>query len=393
MKKVLLFIFTFFMLTLNSYAVIDNECINSGQCLVLCNYQTTLSFGGNKAYRDLTIYYNYQDKDITIRWQDTDNDGKIQVFSKKGAIDYVFSNSGTHIYWGIQEAPTLSNFSCPMNGYLDTSDLNSDNELCFDNDGTTCKQNYSNIGTAFAHHGNFVEEKRDYDVFDQISKYNEWIFGDIKEEISKGTFNVATELEEKINRDFGANFLYNNDIPEFIANSKEYQNVMANVLAEFNKAKEEELKKSEEEVAAGTKTEEEHEQTKENWNVDPKVIESQAQMAFSKLNMKVTWLSDFDVSSYCDSYLGNPDIPGEPAYYLQFAFNIIKYAAIILLIVLTIVEFLKVVASSNQDAIKKMLPITIKRIILVFIIFMLPLLIKFLLTILGAYSPGTCGIS
>ncbi len=93
----------------------------------------------------------------------------------------------------------------------------------------------------------------------------------------------------------------------------------------------------------------------------------------------------------CNSYLGNPTVKGEPAYYLQFAFDLIKYAAIIMLFVFTIVDFIKATAG-NQDEIKKATQKAIKRLIIAIIIFFLPILIKFLLTVLGAYSPSTCGI-
>ena len=101
---------------------------------------------------------------------------------------------------------------------------------------------------------------------------------------------------------------------------------------------------------------------------------------------------DFNTSNGCASYLGTPK-KGEPAYYLQFAFNLIKYAAILLLFALTVMEFSKAVVSSNQDAMKKALQNTIKRLIIAVVIFFLPILIKFVFELLGIYSAGTCGIS
>ena len=94
----------------------------------------------------------------------------------------------------------------------------------------------------------------------------------------------------------------------------------------------------------------------------------------------------------CESYLG-PVKPGYPAYYLQFVFNLMKYIAIILLFVLTIIEFGKATVSSNQDAMKKAIQNTVKRFIIAVIIFFLPMLIEFLLQLLGVYSASTCGIS
>ena len=99
---------------------------------------------------------------------------------------------------------------------------------------------------------------------------------------------------------------------------------------------------------------------------------------------------DLDVNNGCQSYLGDPKQDDTPAYYLQFAFNIIKYAAIILLFVFTITDFIKAIASSDDKAIKKALQNAIKRIIIAIIIFFLPILIEFVLSLLGIY--GDCGI-
>ncbi len=95
----------------------------------------------------------------------------------------------------------------------------------------------------------------------------------------------------------------------------------------------------------------------------------------------------------CNSYLGNPKINNTPAYYLQFAFDLIKYIAIILLLVLTIVDFAKaVINGKNPEEMKKALNNSIKRLIIAVVIFFLPILIKFVLTLAGIYSPSTCDI-
>lgn len=109
-----------------------------------------------------------------------------------------------------------------------------------------------------------------------------------------------------------------------------------------------------------------------------------------KLDLDIDF--DFDGES-CDSYLGNPKENGSPAYYLQFVFDLMKYLALVILFVMTIIEFGKATVSSNQDAMKKALQNTLKRLIIAVVIFFLPILIKFILTLLGIYSPSTCGIS
>lgn len=92
----------------------------------------------------------------------------------------------------------------------------------------------------------------------------------------------------------------------------------------------------------------------------------------------------------CTSYLGDAETPGQPAYYLQFVFDLMKYAAIILLFVLTIIDFAKATATSDNDAIKKAIGKAVKRLIIAVVIFLLPILIKFLFQLLGIYSSETC---
>ena len=395
----LLCYFCFFE-NVNAYSLAGDDCSEQGKCLVLCNYKTVVELGGSyangyqptKISRNITIYYNYSSKDLTVKWQSTTKD--ISTYTKgPGAIDYIFSNSGNNIDWVIESSPSLSNFVCPQNGYLDTSDLNGGNEICFDNDGISCKEKYSDIGTAFAHHGGFVSQEKDYDYEEHINNYKQWIFGDIKEDITSGKFDVETELTNKIYKDFKTNFLYGNDIPEFITNSSAFQNIENSVLVEYNKVKQAELTKAEKEYNKGNITEDEYGQIKNNWDNDTVLIEQQGKNAFANIKSNITWLSDFNVSDYCSSYLGNPQTNGSPAYYLQFLFNLIKYLSIILLFVLTIADFAKAIVSSNQDAIKKAVQTAIKRLIIVVIIFLLPILVKFLLTTLGIYSPSTCGVS
>ena len=399
MKKSILLICFLFFISLSSVKAspIDDDCIENETCLVLCNYVTSITASGSYSSgyqprywnRNLTIYYNFDTQDITIKWQATNKDARV---STKGpdSFNKIFSNSGTNVYWGIDEEPNIENFVCPENGYLDTSDLNGGNELCFDNDGTTCKEDYSNLGTAFAHHGGFTSQEKDYDFEEQIENYTNWIFGDIIEDISNGKFNVETELTDKILKDFKTNFLYDNEAPAFLTNSPAYQNVMNSVEDAYNKAKEEALEDAEEEVNSGNMTEEEYDEVVNNWDNDVEQVVNQATTAFENIKLNSFINIDFDTSNGCQSYLGNPNQNGSPAYYLQFAFNLIKYAAIVMLFAFTIVDFTKAVASSKDDAIKKAGQNAIKRLIIAVIIFFLPILIEFILSLVGIYSD--CGI-
>ena len=105
-------------------------------------------------------------------------------------------------------------------------------------------------------------------------------------------------------------------------------------------------------------------------------------------------IDDMDFTTTdCESYLGLITDDSDPAYYLNFAFQLLKYAAIVILFVLTVVDFAKAVASSKDDAIKKALQKAIKRLIVAVIIFFLPILINFILDLLGIVTTDpTCGI-
>ncbi len=94
----------------------------------------------------------------------------------------------------------------------------------------------------------------------------------------------------------------------------------------------------------------------------------------------------------CNAILGSVTDKNAPAYYLDFAFNILKYFAIIILFVFTLIDFIKATISSDDQALKKALQQSIKRVIICLIIFFLPILIEFILELLGIIDDPTCGI-
>lgn len=98
----------------------------------------------------------------------------------------------------------------------------------------------------------------------------------------------------------------------------------------------------------------------------------------------------------CESLLGSTTCASgkncDPAYYLQVVFNIMKYVAVILLIVLSTMDFFGAVGSSDDGAMKKVANKCLKRLIICVIIFFIPTLLNYMLTLLKVYSSSTCGI-
>ena len=87
---------------------------------------------------------------------------------------------------------------------------------------------------------------------------------------------------------------------------------------------------------------------------------------------------------------GDPNIETDPAYWIQWILNLMKYMAIIALLVLVISDFLKALVENDKDALKKAGTTSIKRFIYCVLIFFVPLIVKLIMNLMGIY--GSCGI-
>ena len=101
-------------------------------------------------------------------------------------------------------------------------------------------------------------------------------------------------------------------------------------------------------------------------------------------------LPTYAIEDNCDAILGDPEVDGTVANFLQQIFTIMGYLAPLLCVVLSVVEFVKATASQDKDALMKAMKNTGKRLILAVLLFFLPTLINFIFPLLGWY--GTCGI-
>lgn len=87
---------------------------------------------------------------------------------------------------------------------------------------------------------------------------------------------------------------------------------------------------------------------------------------------------------------GDPNVETDPAYWIQWILNLMKYMAIIALLVLVISDFFKAIVENDKDALKKAGSRALKRFIYCVLLFFLPTIISLIMTMFGAY--GTCGI-
>lgn len=95
-------------------------------------------------------------------------------------------------------------------------------------------------------------------------------------------------------------------------------------------------------------------------------------------------------SPSCEGILGDPEDDQEPAYWIQFVLDIMKYIAIAALIVLSAMDFFKAIVSNDKDSLQKAGKTTGLRFIYCVILFFLPVLVNFVMSLLGLYD--TCGI-
>lgn len=119
--------------------------------------------------------------------------------------------------------------------------------------------------------------------------------------------------------------------------------------------------------------------------------EAESEAGFANYEITITDFGfKWDGPENCEGFLGDPDIALDPAWYLQLIFKIVKYVAVILAIVLSIIDFVKAITAQDKDALNKAIQTAIKRLILTVLLFFLPILVNFVLGIVGAYD--TCGI-
>ena len=93
------------------------------------------------------------------------------------------------------------------------------------------------------------------------------------------------------------------------------------------------------------------------------------------------------------SLLGDPSDPNSVAWLLQQVLNFIKIVGPILVIVLSSIDFAKVIIKSDDEAMAKAQKKLIIRLILAALLFFIPILVSVLLDLFGLTSSSTCGLN
>lgn len=107
--------------------------------------------------------------------------------------------------------------------------------------------------------------------------------------------------------------------------------------------------------------------------------------------------SGIDMSKYnqdqtCEGLLGDPDNPESVAWLVRELLNIAKVVGPLIVVVLSSIDFAKVIVTSDDEAMAKAGKKLAIRLVLAAALFFIPTLVTVLLDVFGITNDPTCGI-
>ena len=105
--------------------------------------------------------------------------------------------------------------------------------------------------------------------------------------------------------------------------------------------------------------------------------------AWLKEQMKYDITLDFSGGEGCDGLLGDTTDPNDPAYYIRLILLVMRYAAVALAVILGMIDFFKAIISQDKEAVMKAAKTSGYRLAFAVIIFFLPIVIDFIMGLLG----------
>ena len=377
---------------------IEDSCVDNDSCMVVCSYSTNhkSASGENYGPRYITVYYNFKNEinNWKVSWQgytgSMDSNGNVRYtpYSKGfNPFSYVFSDASSSdrnysIY--IPKRYNSDNFTCPTNAYLDFSSLRSYNEVCFDNNGTWCTEDKSNVGTDFEKASTKV-----YDFSDEIETYfNLWYNGEVKnsltcDNIYNGTAgdNIYDTLMTEFTTDMTNMFVFNgasgDNIPEFVINSPGWNNASSTLENYVYDVTNSCRNAAEEDYRNGDITEEERDRRLGLLDDYDEDTENAADRHTDPRTNNATtdnWNKDIQ----CEDIF--TDDPGSVGWMLNTIFNYIKIIGPILVVLLSSIDFIKAVVGTDEKAMKEAQSKLVIRLVAAVALFLIPTLVQLLLS-------------
>ena len=432
-KFIILILFILFVFPYNVYAI-DSIGSSNSDAIKVCEYEAyydvVREYGGNDtiASRLVAIFFipsSNKWEVIQERKESSDNDVKVKWDEYK-YDSHFFETISNDDYLEISEM--LKTFKCPSYGYPDMSDysdyriLLSEEPLEYSKKTEYEKEEVKDFLEGMTSWQTRVYKlrytKKVYDLNTEVTKSiskvsQEYLNTNFKVDenktsISEDDFcnkidqqtkeelanNAEKELEDTIRTNL-INTLFPNsgwskdDIPSWLLNNKGYSTEIQKKLTEAQESCNKIIEND------NTLTEEEKEEKKEEFKEKFETMSiSLENYVNQRINNTIIFSWDDNDDSTCQGFLGNKECGVgkncDPAYYLDLVFKLVKYSAIVLVFVLSIIDFIRAIASQDKDQLNKAIQSAVKRLIAAIIIFFVPIVLNFILGLLGAYD--TCGI-
>lgn len=371
MKNKILFIAILFFGLIGSvkgYTTTNAECLDSGTCIVLCNYKNYGNMYSKTYY--ITIYYYLKDGNFAVGYSDN--------MKGPGLFNDVFSSNKRVFSKGYSSAST---FTCPKNAYYDRSGL--EDEVCFDDDGSWCINSKSNIGTDFSLSS---QREKDADFEEDLTYYFEnWSSGDVTvDDFLNGNIQSGEDILNKIvNNDLVKNYLRGYSLPDFMYNSDAYQNGSKKITEKYNSMKKTWLNELAAKKANGSITEEEYNNAVNIINESGEYIEENADDTLSNVNTSST-TSNLDIKTVnmCSSNSTSLLVFQVIGYFIL----IIKILVPLIIIILGSIDLGKAAISSDEKLLNENFKKLVRRIITGVIIFFIPTILDFGLSLIEGVS-------
>ena len=101
---------------------------------------------------------------------------------------------------------------------------------------------------------------------------------------------------------------------------------------------------------------------------------------------------NYNKNQNCSGLLGDPNDEDSVAWLLQTILNYLRVLGPILVVVLSSVDFAKVIVNGDDEKFSKAKKTLFRRLIIVALLFLVPTIVSVLLNLFGITSNPTCGI-
>lgn len=377
-----------------------DKCVDEGTCMLLCGYEqkrkTSLDYAIEESYKINSIYIYYHfDGNYQVSWFESASD------AESAEKTTFFAHPQEHVDNIFFQPSIIEKFQqtgiCPEYGYMESKGW--EQEACFDGDGSYCTEIApGGAGTDFKGRG--TESTLKYNYLEHVTNYfQNWSFNEVGAMVCDDILDTesAEEAVEKEVESF-SNFLFGGDMPNFIKNNPTYKEQLETAKSKYTErvdnCKEEKIQEIENDSSL---SEEEKQELKEELEETVGEINDTIESTGDRIeNIRTDAILGENLNVTLNIQDGCGLFSDDMKDWLLQLLDIIKIAGLVLAAILSMVDFLKGVATGSADTMKKVWQSVGKRLISVILLFLLPVLIEFifgLVTINGVDATNPlCGI-